>query len=700
MANNTQVCRNRILNYLAGKTAPVRIKELSAKTRGRRVTEAEFRAALRSLSQSGEIIIENERVSLPGENEFAADVVRLSKTFGFVKDEKGTEYFVPGRFLKGAVPGDKVICSPIPPRGEAPEAQILSVAAECDGEFPGVVEVHRGRKYFRSDALCRDPLEIAEETSAGDGDKVTARIVERGEHHRDHRCVITAVFGSCEEAANCARTLLYSNDIEVDFPLAVKDEAAVIGKKKITARDLRDRLDLRDETIFTIDGADTKDIDDAISVERTASGYRVGVHIADVSHYVKPGSALDRDAFIRGTSIYYADKVIPMLPKELSNGICSLNPGEDRLAFSCLMDVDSEGNVTGHTFAKSVIRSRVKGVYSEINPFIETGAFADPQTAEKYAGLEETIRVADELTRILWQKRRDRGAPEIHTTEVKHIIDEEGRCIGIEKRASGRAEELIEDLMLLANECAAKTAKERELPFVYRVHEDPSPEKVQTLVETVEKLGLPHQEFKKIKPLHMAQMLRSAEDRAVFPIVNMLVLRSMAKARYDAEPIGHFGLALADYAHFTSPIRRYPDLAVHRILTESVYNKKDSAYMSKKYGKFAHEAAIRSSECELAAMKVERDCDDCYTAEYMRSRIGDEFEGMICSVLAFGLYVELDNGAEGLIKTESLEGMYEFDGEFSLRAPGRRTYTIGDRIRVQCVGADVNSGNIDLIISE
>lgn len=702
MAEVSQVCMARILNVLEqqGKKS-LSEKELFGRVKGRKVSREDFRRALKALTETGDILENSKGYTLAkAHGMFTATVARINRTFGFVKDEAGTEMFVPGKFLKGAMPGDVVVCSFIEGRGEAPEAKVEAVAKTGFSEFSGVTEEQRGVLYVRPDNFCRDLIAIDNNRAhAAPGDKVLAVISFRGERHADHRCDVTAVFGSADRAKSSAEAILYENDIETEFPLAVQDEARHIGNMKITDRDIYSRLDLREEIIFTIDGADTKDIDDAISVEKTEDGYRLGVHIADVSHYVKEGSELDKDAFLRGTSIYYANKVIPMLPRELSNGICSLNPQEDRLAFSCLMEISAEGKLTKYKFSKSVIRSRVKGVYSEINQILADPGNVPRDIAEKYEGLTDTIFLMKELADILSANKIKRGAPQIETPECKLIIDENDVCVDVKRRDRGASEVIIEEFMLMANEAAAKTARERQLPFVFRVHEDPAPEKISELMEVVERLGIKHSHFTEVKPVHLAEILTAARDTELSPVINNMVLRSMAKARYDHEPLGHFGLVLADYAHFTSPIRRYPDLAIHRILTEACYNKTPSEIIGKKFGKFAVSAALQSSDCELAAMRVERDCEDCYKAEYMSKHLGESYDGFVSGITEYGMYVELENSVEGLVKIETLpEGTYDYDGLFSLTRDGKAVYSVGNRVRVTCVRTDISGGKIDFII--
>ncbi len=694
--------KERILDLIKKEKRTLSEKDLYRKCKGKSnpIKPAEFKAVLSALVTQGLIIpMENGYKAAP-EGVFSAAVTRLNKTFGFVHDlslpaDDRTEIFVPGKYMMGALPGDTVLCRLIPSRGELPEAEIIAVTVQNDAVFTGRLVRDNGI-FVLPDELCKDMIAVEGDTDAKDGDKVAARIVYRGARHSEHRCEITASFGSADSARNCAESVLYRKEIEVDFPNAVMDEARRIGNMKITDRDIYSRLDLRDEDIFTIDGADTKDIDDAVSLSYEDEVYSLGVHIADVSYYVKPGTALDSDAFVRGTSIYYADKVVPMLPKELSNGICSLNPGEDRLAFSCLMKISSEGELISYKFSKSVIRSRVKGVYDEVNRIIEGGM--DEELKERYGGLYGQIMLMKELAGILHKRRQDRGAPELETSEPKIETDENGRCIRVKRRHSSYAENMIEEFMLMANTAAARLAREKGIPFVYRIHERPAIEKINHLKEICEKLDISYPQFDSAKPVHLSMILENSHEKGMDVIMNNAVLRSMAKARYSHEPVGHFGLALDDYAHFTSPIRRYPDLAIHRILTDLCYEKKTPEELVRRYTAFAYDAAVRSSENELAAMQTERECDGIYMAEYMRDHLGEEFDGVVCNAAVFGLYVELESTIEGLVRAETLSGL-EYDGDFSYTKGGKPVYTVGDSVRVKCVRAQVDTGNIDFEIT-
>lgn len=699
---STESYRNKILTFLlkSGKK-PVPLKELAAKCRSSRGNSKNFNDAMNELIVSGEIY-ERRRGFVRTEilGYFKAKILRLNRTFGFMeKCDTQEEIFVPGKFLCGAMPGDIVLANYIESRSGSPEGEVIDILQPTEANLSGIIIEDAGMQYFLPDSMSKTPVRII----PGDavyktGDKVLAQIAFRGRRHAEHKAKIVFSFGSALRASSCSEAIIAESGVVPEFPENVLHEAKKLAAAGVWADDYKDRLDLRDQIIFTIDSAESKDLDDAVSIERTADGYTLGVHIADVSHYVRGNSPLDKEALERGTSIYYADKVIPMLPKELSNGICSLNPDEDRLTFSAIMNLTKDGILKDFKFAKSVIRSRVKGVYSEINSLLDNTA--DDTIREKYSGLEDTIKIMDELADILIANRKKRGAPEIETTESKLIIEND-ICQGVKPRTRGKSEMIIEEFMLTANEAAARLARENEVPFVYRVHESPSPEKISDLKDGLRRLNVEIPSFSEAKPVHLAQILENAKEKPVYPVVNMMTLRSMAKAKYEPEPKGHFGLALEDYAHFTSPIRRYPDLAIHRILSDIV-NGADKEWLDKRYSGFVQRASQRSTETEIRAMNIERDCEDCYKAEYMQQHIGEVFEGLISSVTEFGFYVELPDTIEGLVHVNSLpEGNYIYDGYFSLADEySSTTFTVGDRVRVMVAGANVNSGKIDFEIAD
>lgn len=654
---------------------------------------------LESLSRRGKLINTGRSYIIASDSELiTCKVSRIKKTFGFVRAvETDQEYFVAGRYLNGAMPGDTVKVQTYIGRDDKIEGRVIEITEKSFSRFTGNIVNEFGELKVVPDTLSKFAMKIedADLFELRDGDKVLAEISYRGDSHSSHRCRIVMSFGSSLKASVCAMSVLSLNSLTPIFPPEVIAEAKSVSDYRAMNAEIPNRLDLRHMPIFTIDGAATKDIDDAVSVEKTENGYRLGVHIADVSHYVKPKSKLDEEAFRRGTSVYYANRVIPMLPPELSNGICSLNPDEDRLAFSALMELDKNGVITDYKFAKTVIRSRVKGVYSELNELLE--GYNAKALCEKYADVIDCLPVMKELADILKGNRIHRGAPQISTAESALIIDENDYCIDVKPHESGITQELIEDFMLCANECAARFGAENGLPFVYRVHENPPPDKLEYLNTSLTELNIPHDFSKGVKPKALSEILEWERGTERFPVVNNLVLRSMAKAKYEAEPLGHFGLVLRDYAHFTSPIRRYPDLAIHRIMTEFLATG-DASACNTKFQKFAHAAAAQATDTELVAMQTERACEDCYKAEYLRQKLGEVFEGVIVSCLPHGMYVMLDNTCEGLVKIETLPYPdYYFDEKFSLRRTGKgEVFTVGKRIAVQVVAADVSSGNVDL----
>ncbi len=666
--------------------------------------------ALEELVQAGRAVCQGGTYAPAGAQEaedyadcVACEFVKLGRSFGFAQPLDGSEdIFIAGRFLNGALPGDIVLVriSEHPVRAGSREGEIVKVQ-QPRRYFVGTVCRLEDRLALRPDGCPDVLLRIKRNDKSGvqPGEKAAVRVVERARRYENQRVRVVERFGPGDRAQNCARAILYSQGVPTDFPEPVLAEAARYEGAQVEESQIQGREDLRDWTIFTIDGPDTKDIDDAVSVRRRGEGYLLGVHIADVSRYVRPDTALDDEAFSRGTSVYYANSVVPMLPKALSNGICSLNPGQDRLAFSCLMELDGTGRLTCARLAKSVVRSRVKGVYSEVNALLD--GTADEAVARKYA---ETVNVLP-LLREVYEKRilqrEMRGALEIETDEPRLILDKSGCCVGVEKYPRGMAERMIEEFMLLANESVAAMARRAKLPFVYRIHEDPPAERVESLKEVLDACGLACC-FKGAVPTaaELTGLLRRAKGQPCERAVQMAVLRSTAKAKYAPSPVGHFGLGLADYAHFTSPIRRYPDLAVHRILSDWLSGT-DSQILAQRYGAFAVKASEQSSARELAAMTCERDITDCYKAEFMSGHLGEVYEGVISSVTSFGIYVELENTVEGMIRLDALapagHGLTMVAGMALSDPLTGRMYRIGDPMAVRVAAADVAAGHVDFV---
>lgn len=687
---------------------PCTVKELKQKFGGERGADRKVMEALDELVREA-VVCQRQGVfftvrSGRADKALLCKVVKLGKNFAFVMLEDGTsDIFIPGRFTKGAMPGDDVLVEKFEhPRVEgSDEGAILAILTEKN-DLVGTVRRVEGRLRFVPDDCPAITMPLARDCEGGakDGDKVAVEILNRGSRQEDHRVGVAMRFGSSDEAKRCAKALLYAKDIRTRFPDKVRDEAKKFEGAEVSEKDCEGRMDLRALPIFTIDSAETKDIDDAISLTRTSDGgFELGVHIADVSNYVKPGTELDNEAFSRATSVYYADQVVPMLPKALSNGICSLNENELRLAFSCLMRLDKEGNLTDYRFVKSIIRSRVKGVYSEINALL--AGTADAEIKAKYADVIDQLPAMKELYGHRARLRRERGCMDIESGEVKLILDENGRCIDVKKRTSGESESMIEEFMLLANQCAAHFARVKQIPFVYRVHEEPNAEKLERLHALLQACGINDHFAKDVPtPKELSAILEGVRGTPYEQIVNTGMLRCMSKALYEEKPKGHYGLVLKDYAHFTSPIRRYPDLAIHRIMTDMLKGTEKET-MILRYTDFAERASKQSSEREVIAMQIERKAEDCYKAEYARRHLGECYEGTISGVTQRGLFIELDNGVEGFVPASSLtpSGTSLTEGVRLTDPASGKTWSLGDRMMITIVRADVNLGKIDFEVA-
>ena len=687
---------------------PCTVKELKQKFGGERGADRKVMEALDELVREA-VVCQRQGVfftvrSGRADKALLCKVVKLGKNFAFVMLEDGTsDIFIPGRFTKGAMPGDDVLVEKFEhPRVEgSDEGAILAILTEKN-DLVGTVRRVEGRLRFVPDDCPAITMPLARDCEGGakDGDKVAVEILNRGNRQEDHRVGVAMRFGSSDEAKRCAKALLYAKDIRTRFSDKVRDEAKKFEGAEVSEKDCEGRMDLRALPIFTIDSAETKDIDDAISLTRTSDGgFELGVHIADVSNYVKPGTELDNEAFSRATSVYYADQVVPMLPKALSNGICSLNENELRLAFSCLMRLDKEGNLTDYRFVKSIIRSRVKGVYSEINALL--AGTADAEIKAKYADVIDQLPAMKELYGHRARLRKERGCMDIESGEVKLILDENGRCIDVKKRTSGESESMIEEFMLLANQCAAHFARVKQIPFVYRVHEEPNAEKLERLHALLQACGINDHFAKDVPtPKELSAILEGVRGTPYEQIINTGMLRCMSKALYEEKPKGHYGLVLKDYAHFTSPIRRYPDLAIHRIMTDMLKGTEKET-MILRYTDFAERASKQSSEREVIAMQIERKAEDCYKAEYARRHLGECYEGTISGVTQRGLFIELDNGVEGFVPASSLtpSGTSLTEGVRLTDPASGKTWSLGDKMMITIVRADVNLGKIDFEVA-
>ena len=659
-----------------------------------------FYDALRSLKDRRMILLDREHNAklIPVGEDVEATLVSLSKNFGFARpDSGGDDIFIHGSALQGALVGDRIIVGDIRKDDRGPSGRVRRIVEHKPAQTTGTVSITDEGIELIPDNAIRYNLRMRERdlNGAKNGDKVMASL------EQDYRgdwayASVKKVFGSGRTARVCADAIVEQYGIPHVFPQEVLDEAERVGNEPISDEEYAKRLDLRGEPIFTIDSKDAKDLDDAISVRRTDFGYTLGVHIADVSHYVKEGSAIDEEAINRGTSVYFADRVIPMLPEVLSNGACSLNAGTDKLAFSALIELDKEGHITKYDFKKTIINSKVRGVYSEVNEILD--GTASEEILNKYAPVMESLMSAKELADILKANSAARGTMELDSGESKFILDENGICIDIMPRVSGEAEQLIEQMMVTANIAAAKFSLDHKLPFLYRVHGTPDPKRVEELVTLLQLVGVPCKEIVKPNPetQDFAAILDRVRGLPCETLVSQRLLRTMEKARYSTEETGHFGLALSDYSHYTSPIRRYPDTSIHRVLSAFVEGM-PAEEVRRRYAQFCETSATESSRNEIRALIAERDAEDCYMAEYMSQHIGEHFEGTVSGVTMRGVFVRLENSVEGFVSLDAFEGEdFVYDGLITQRSP-KRELTIGTPLPIIVASAYVATGKVDFV---
>ncbi len=628
-------------------------------------------------------------------------VMRVNKKgFGFVEVAGlDDDIYISIDHMNGALHDDIVLVEVVSKMNlDRLEGRILKVIKRQVTRYIGEINFIKNKGIVSlDDPRVKMEIEVKPEDAlnAVNGHKVVVEIVKKINHHK-YRGKIVEIIGHKNDPGVDILSIIHKYNIGIDFSDDVKEEVSKIPME-VEEKDLEGRRDLREEEIFTIDGDDTKDIDDAISIKLLSNGhYRLGVHIADVSYYVKEGTALDNDAMERGTSVYLVDRVIPMLPHELSNGICSLNPNVDRLAISCIMEFDSNGKQIEYDIFPSIIRSRIQMTYKNVNRILENG-----ETPDGYEEYVESLRKMEALANILRKMKEKRGYIDFLVDEAKILVDEDCVPTDIIKRDRGVGELLIEDFMIAANECVATHIYFMNLPFIYRIHEKPKEEKIRSYLSFIGTLGyqIPG-DIKDFKPKAMQRLVQFLEDKKEFKILSSLLLRSMQKAIYKEENLGHYGLASQCYTHFTSPIRRYPDTTVHRLLRTYLFDKDLSQKTLRHWEEKLVYIAEHSSSKERSSIECEREVEDMKMAEYMESHIGEEFGGMISSVTNFGMFVELENLIEGLVPIRDMNDFFHYDEE-RMTLIGERShmkYTIGDQVLVQVVRASKEEKIIDFEI--
>lgn len=682
---------------------PMKIKELAILLDIPKSQRNELQRVIDSLLEEGKISISAKgKLGKPEVFALAGTFTAHPKGFGFVTVEgREEDVFIPAERTHGAMHGDKVQLVIEEEAGNRrAEGCVVKILEHANEELVGIYQKGKGFGFVVPDnqRITRD-IFIPQGCDGGavTGHKVVVRVKDFGEEHgKKPEGVITEILGHINDPGVDILSLVRAYGLPEEFPAQVMEQLNQIPDA-VNEADCAWRKDLRHLPTVTIDGEEAKDLDDAITIERDGNGYRLGVHIADVSHYVTEYSPLDAEALKRGTSVYLTDRVIPMLPHKLSNGICSLNQGEDRLALSCLMEVDAKGNVVGHEIAETVIRVDRRMTYTAVNAIITK---EDPEVMKEYEDFVEMFRLMKELADLLRAKRHSRGSIDFDFPESKITLDEKGRPIDIKPYDRNAATKIIEDFMLLANETVAEDYFWQEVPFLYRTHEKPDEEKMLRLGTFLNNFGyhlrMPNGE---VHPKEVQKLLNKVEGSPEEALISRLTLRSMKQARYTPENSGHFGLAAKYYTHFTSPIRRYPDLQIHRIIKESLHGGLTEK-RTRHYNRILPEVAAKTSALERRADEAERETDKMKKVQYMEKFIGQEFEGVISSVTSWGFYVELPNTVEGLVHLSELRDDYYIFDEAHYELIGetrRKTYKLGQPIRVIVAGCDRFARTIDFV---
>ncbi|AKA70946.1 ribonuclease R [Clostridium scatologenes] len=689
--------RETLINFMTEQAyKPMNMRELERVFDIKKAERKVFEKVLEEMERDGDVVkTRTEYYGIP--ERMGLVVGKLQghpKGFGFViTDDDKPDIFILSSYMNGAMNGDKVVVKITREenRGKKCEGEIIRILERANKTVIGVYEDSRNfgfvvpeEKRIHQDVF----IPKGSRNGAKTGDIVIADITSWPDKRRNPEGKVLEILGKKGEKGIDILTIIKKNNLPEEFPEKVETYADSISEE-IPEEEYKRRKDLRDLTIVTIDGEDAKDLDDAVSLEKLPNGnYYLGVHIADVSNYVKDKNPLDKEALKRGTSVYLIDRVIPMLPKKLSNGICSLNPKVDRLTLSCFMEIDKTGKVVDHNIVESIIKTSERMTYTDVTKILRDN---DEEVTKRYDYLVDTFKFMEELCGILHKKRMQRGAIDFEFEECKIILDELGKPIEIKPYERAIANRIIEEFMLVCNETIAEHMYWANMPFVYRIHEEPDEEKLINFNEFVHNLGYVVKIGQEIHPKALQDIVEKVKGKKEETVVSTLLLRSMMKARYAPECTGHFGLAARYYCHFTSPIRRYPDLIIHRIIKEFI-NGQISDKRIQRLTTEVEYASKQSSEMERVAQDAEREVEDLKKAEYMSERIGEEFEGIISSVTNFGMFVELHNTIEGLIHISSLDDDYYVYDEKHLSLIGERTknvYKLGDEAKIKVSKVDM-----------
>ncbi len=683
---------------------PMRFRDIAALLQVPKESRHELKEVLDSLASQGKVILDDKgRYRIPGDNIRTGIFSGTQKGFGFVILEGETEdIFIPEFATKGAVHGDKVSIAIGERTGKRKEGTVVQILERGMKEVVGTFQKSKNFGFVVPDnQKFGHDIFIPKEHTKGavTGHKVVVDITTYGDEDHSPEGRVVEIIGHINDPGVDIMSVVKAYELPVEFP---KDVFRVLDfiPDEIDPKEITNRMDIRDIQTVTIDGEDAKDLDDAISLTKDGDIYRLGVHIADVTHYVKEGAALDKEALKRGTSVYLVDRVIPMLPHQLSNGICSLNPGVDRLALSCFMDIDSKGNVTGHQIAETVIRSDRRMTYTNVSRIVED---QNEELMKEYEELVPMFMLMLELSEILKQRRHKRGAINFDFPESKIIVDHNGKPVEIRAYERNKATKIIEEFMLIANETVAEDFFWQEIPFLYRTHDNPNEEKIRALAIFIHNFGYSIKVGNEdIHPKELQKLLNKIEDTPEEALISRLTLRSMKQAKYTVENTGHFGLSAKYYCHFTSPIRRYPDLQIHRIIKENISGKFDKNRKNH-YDKILYEVANHSSKTERRADEAEREVEKMKKVEYMMEHVGETFEGVISGITTWGIYVELPNTVEGMVRVSDMKDDYYVYDEERYQMVGehtKKTYKLGQKVTVEVLSADKLLRTIDFAILE
>lgn len=687
---------------------PMKFKELAMLLRVAKEDRDELRQILEALEQEGKIYLSKRGKYCKGHAKRLTGVFRASlKGFGFVVLDEGDseDVFIGADDTCGAFDGDHVeIVLTKEPEGRSREGKIVKILERGLSKVVGLYRMKPGKKFGfvipdnqRLDQDIFVPIEKSR--GAVDGHKVVVELTSYGENGKKPEGKIVEIIGHLNDPGTDIMSIVKGYDLPVEFPDKVLRQAERVAKP-VSEADMNGRKDLRDWQMVTIDGEDAKDLDDAVSLVKEGENYILGVHIADVTNYVQENSALDREALERGTSVYLVDRVIPMLPHTLSNGMCSLNAGEDRLALSCIMTVDPSGDVIAHEIAETVIHVDRRMSYTSVKKILTD---RDEAEISEYKELVPMFERMQELSGILRARRKKRGSIDFDFPETKIILDENGKPIDIKPYDRNVATKIIEDFMLLANETVAEDYYWQELPFVYRTHEAPDEEKIRTLATFINNFGYSmHIGVNEIRPKEIQKLLTKVEDTPEEAMISRLALRSMKQAKYTAENDGHFGLAANYYTHFTSPIRRYPDLQIHRIIKENLHGQLDDGRQAH-YHHILPDVAVQTSSTERRADEAEREVEKMKKAEYMSKRIGQRYEGVVSGITNWGMYVELPNTCEGLIRLQDMDDDYYIFDENTYTLTGEdtgRTFKLGEHVRIIVKDVDFLAKAVNFMLED